>query len=144
MSEYLLKYFPYEDFIIYEIGAGNGTLALDILDCIQKEYPEVYDRTRYHIIEISSSLAQQQKKRLSQRHPCAKVTHKSIFRWNIREPAPCFLVAMEVIVSLTINVKSAITDPSGTGQLCSRRCEVRPTDATTVSRNSHDRQRRRI
>ena len=42
--------------------------------------------------------------RLSRRHPCAKVTHKSIFRWNVREPAPCFLVAMEVIVSLNTNV----------------------------------------
>lgn len=42
--------------------------------------------------------------RLSQRHPCAKVTHKSIFRWNVREPAPCFLIAMEVIVSVNTNV----------------------------------------
>ncbi|KAF8623210.1 hypothetical protein AX15_006448 [Amanita polypyramis BW_CC] len=97
VSEYLLKYFPYEDFIIYEIGAGNGTLASDILDCIREEYPDVYDRTRYHIIEISSSLARRQKQKLSQRHPCANVTNKSIFRWNIREPAPCFFVAMEVV-----------------------------------------------
>ncbi|KAK2463613.1 hypothetical protein APHAL10511_004364 [Amanita phalloides] len=97
VSEYLLKYFPYEDFIIYEIGAGNGTLASDMLDCIQEEYPDVYERTRYHIIEISSSLAQLQRRKLSGRHPCAKVTNRSIFRWNIREPAPCLLVAMEVI-----------------------------------------------
>jgi SAM-dependent MidA family methyltransferase len=99
VSEYLLKYFPYEDFIIYEIGAGNGSLARDILDCIQEDYPDVYDRTRYNIIEISGNLAQLQKQKLSQRHPCAKVTNKSIFRWNTREPAPCFFVAMEVVVS---------------------------------------------
>lgn len=94
-----MKYFPYEDFIIYEIGAGNGTLAMNILDLLQEEYPEVYDRTKYQIIEISQSLAQEQKTRLTRKHPCVKVEHKSIFHWEKREPAPCFLVAVEVIVS---------------------------------------------
>lgn len=98
MSEYLLKYFPYEDFTIYEIGAGNGTLAMDILNYIQSEYPDVYDRTRYNIIEISSSLVKLQKEKLLGVHPCVDVTHQSIFHWNTREPAPCYFIAMEVIV----------------------------------------------
>lgn len=98
VSEYLLKYFPYEDFNLYEIGAGNGTLAADILSFIQERYPEVYERTRYTIVEISESLAKQQRKKL-QEHSCVKIVHKSIFRWNIYEPAPCFVVALEVIVS---------------------------------------------
>jgi len=97
VSEYLLKYFPYEDCVIYEIGAGNGTLAMDILDYIQAEYPEVYDRTRYHIIEISGNLAELQRERLLQKHPCATVSHKSIFHWEKHEAAPCFFLAMEVI-----------------------------------------------
>jgi SAM-dependent MidA family methyltransferase len=95
-----LKYFPYEDFIIYEIGAGNGTLAMNILDLLQEDYPEVYHRTQYHIIEISESLVQEQKKKLNRKHPYVKVEHRSIFHWEKREPAPCFFVAMEVIVSL--------------------------------------------
>ena len=99
MSEYLLKYFPYEDFVIYEIGAGNGTLAQDILDYLQQDYPDVYERTRYNIIEISANLASLQKKKLCAAHPCVNVTNKSIFRWNTHEPAPCFFLAMEVIVS---------------------------------------------
>ena len=99
LSEYLLKYFPYEDFVIYEIGAGNGTLALDILDYIQDRYPEVYDRTQYKIIEISASLANLQREKLSSKHPCVKIHNQSIFRWSKREPAPCFFLAMEVIVS---------------------------------------------
>jgi len=98
----MLKYFPYEDFIIYEIGAGNGTLAMDILDFLRDEYPEVYDRTRYNIIEISNSLVKLQKKKLHKAHPCVKVTHKSIFHWNSREPAPCYFVAMEVVVSALV------------------------------------------
>lgn len=86
--------------MIYEIGAGNGTLAMDILDLLKEEYPDVYERTRYNIIEISGSLVKIQKKKLRKAHPCVKITHKSIFHWNITEPAPCFFVAMEVIVSL--------------------------------------------
>ncbi|KAF8217059.1 S-adenosyl-L-methionine-dependent methyltransferase [Mycena galopus ATCC 62051] len=97
VSEYLLKYFPYEDFVIYEIGAGNGTLAMNILDYLRSNHPDVYDRTRYHIIEISESLVALQRKKLAAYHPCVKVVHKSIFRWDKKEPAPCFIIAMEVI-----------------------------------------------
>ncbi|KAF5355337.1 hypothetical protein D9758_006079 [Tetrapyrgos nigripes] len=97
VAEYLLKYFPYEDFVIYEIGAGNGTLAQNILDFLRAEHPEVYDRTRYTIIEISGNLAKKQKLRLQKSHPSVQVVHKSIFHWAVREPAPCFFLAMEVI-----------------------------------------------
>lgn len=98
MSEYLLKYFPYEDFVIYEIGAGNGTLALDILDYIRDAYPQVYERTRYNIVEISGSLTKLQERKLKN-HPCATIVNKSIFRWDQREDSPCMFLAMEVIVS---------------------------------------------
>ncbi|CAE6413877.1 unnamed protein product [Rhizoctonia solani] len=98
ISEYLLKYFPYEDLVIYEIGAGNGTLAENILDFLQAEHPEVYERTRYRIIEISASLAAKQTDRLQRRHAGAvQVVHKSVFDWTEQEPAPCFFLAMEVI-----------------------------------------------
>ena len=100
MSEDLLKYFPYEDLVIYEIGAGNGTLAQDVLDYIQDEYPEVYDRTRYNIIEISGNLANLQREKLCSRHSCVNVTHKSVFHWESLEPAPCYFLAMEVVVSV--------------------------------------------
>ena len=98
VSEYLLKNFPYDDLVIYEIGAGNGTLAMDILDYIQSEYPEVYERTHYNIVEISHRLAKLQQELLVSRHSCVTVTPKSIFHWDQREPAPCFFLAMEVIV----------------------------------------------
>jgi SAM-dependent MidA family methyltransferase len=99
VSEYLLKYFPYEDFVIYEIGAGNGTLAMDILNYLQEAYPMVYERTRYNIIEISGSLVKLQKKKLLNAHPCVKINHQSIFHYNKREPSPCYFIAMEVVVS---------------------------------------------
>lgn len=114
VSEYLLKYFPYEDFIIYEIGAGNGTLAMDILNYIREEYPEVYERTRYNTVEISENLAQLQREKLCSVHPCANVVRKSIFHWDIHEPAPCFFVAMEVIVRISHH----FSDPHPDGHLC--------------------------
>ncbi|EIW79150.1 DUF185-domain-containing protein [Coniophora puteana RWD-64-598 SS2] len=97
VSEYLLKYFPYEDLVIYELGAGNGTLAEDILDFIRVQYPEVYERTRYTIIEISTSLARQQRRRLYNKHKSIQVINKSIFHWDKREESPCYVVAMEVV-----------------------------------------------
>ncbi|KAH7913871.1 DUF185-domain-containing protein [Hygrophoropsis aurantiaca] len=96
VSEYLLKYFPYEDFVIYEIGAGNGTLARNILDYIRLHYPDVYERTRYTIIEISAKLARAQRHRL-QDHSCVRVVNKSVFHWEERETNPCYFIAMEVI-----------------------------------------------
>ncbi|KAH9990919.1 S-adenosyl-L-methionine-dependent methyltransferase [Russula vinacea] len=86
LFKYLLKYFPYEDLVIYEIGAGNGTA-----------YPEVYERTHYNIVEISGRLAKLQEELLVPRHGCVRISHKSIFHWDQPEPAPCFFLAMEVI-----------------------------------------------
>ncbi|KAJ7117444.1 hypothetical protein C8R44DRAFT_924871 [Mycena epipterygia] len=56
---------------LFKIGAGNGTLAMSILDHLRTTHPEVYVRTQYHIIEINE---------------------------RVKEPAPYFIVAMEAIV----------------------------------------------
>ncbi|KIM56004.1 hypothetical protein SCLCIDRAFT_133540 [Scleroderma citrinum Foug A] len=100
VSEYLLKYFPYEDFKIYELGAGNGTLALNILDYLRTHFPEVYDRTLYTIIEISAPLACAQRERLRRAGHTKRtvnVHHRSIFAWTRTEPAPCYVLATEVV-----------------------------------------------
>jgi len=94
-----MKSFPYEDLVIFEIGAGNGTLAKDILDHIKREHPEVYERTRYHIVEISGRLAECQREKLSPHKAVVSVTHKSIFHWDQTVSSPCFFLSMEVIVS---------------------------------------------
>ena len=100
VSEYLLKYFPYEDFKIYELGAGNGTLALNILSHLREHYPEVYDRTVYTIIEISAPLANAQRTRLRRAghaQRTAHVEHRSVFSWTKTEHSPCFVLAAEVV-----------------------------------------------
>lgn len=102
MANYVMTTYPYHDLIIYEMGAGRGTLMLNILDYIRRSEPSVYDRTQFKIIEISSSLAQLQNKQLlstaENRGHASKVEiiNKSIFDWHERVPSPCFFLALEV------------------------------------------------
>ncbi|GAA5867971.1 hypothetical protein JCM3774_001551 [Rhodotorula dairenensis] len=63
VAQYKLDLFPYHDLIIYEIGAGNGTLMGDILDYLAAHEPDLYARTKYRIIEISERLQGMQKGR---------------------------------------------------------------------------------
>lgn len=94
--------FPYHDLIIYEMGAGRGTLMLNILDYIRAVEPEVYERTRYKVIEISTNLASVQASTLaataaSRGHASKiEIINKSIFDWRDPVPSPCFFLAFEV------------------------------------------------
>ncbi|KIW66824.1 hypothetical protein PV04_06118 [Phialophora macrospora] len=103
VTNYKMTLFPYHDLIIYEMGAGNGTLMRNILDYIYEHEPEVYSRTQFKIIEISSSLADLQLTSL-QRSPYAaehldhiQILHRSIFDWTEYVHSPCFFLALEVI-----------------------------------------------
>lgn len=96
VANYKLTLYPYHDLIIYELGAGNGTLMLNILDYLSQHHPEVYDRTQFRIIEISTPLSNLQS-RLHSSHPGKiHIINKSIFTWDTYVPSPCFFLAMEV------------------------------------------------
>lgn len=102
VANYKLTTYPYHDLIIYEMGAGRGTLMLNILDYIRAIDPAVYDRTKYKIIEISSQLANIQNSQLlsnaaSRGHANkVEIINKSIFDWDQPVPSPCFFLAFEV------------------------------------------------
>jgi hypothetical protein len=102
VANYKLSLYPYHDLVIYEMGAGNGTLMLDILDYIRYTDPEVYARTKFRIIEVSSALASLQMKKLqtdvaSKGHVGkVEIINKSIFDWDSYVSTPCFFLAMEV------------------------------------------------
>jgi hypothetical protein len=102
VANYKISQYPYHDLIIYEMGAGNGTLMLNILDYIRNHEPHVYDRTKFKIIEISSSLASLQSQQLmrtadSRGHASkVEIINKSIFEWDQIVPSPCYFLAMEV------------------------------------------------
>lgn len=84
------------------MGAGRGTLMLNILDYIRDVEPEVYEKTRYKIIEISSNLASVQQASLmanvdSRGHKGkVEIINRSIFDWRDPVPSPCFFLAFEV------------------------------------------------
>jgi len=102
VENYKLSHHPYHDLIIYEMGAGNGTLMLNILDYIQDFYPDIYDRTKFRIIEISSALATIQTSQLrrsasSRGHAQhVEIINRSIFDWGSYIPEPCYFLALEV------------------------------------------------
>jgi hypothetical protein len=50
---------------IYEIGGGCGTCALNVLDYFEQKAPEIYKRIRYTSVEISKSLAAEQRRTVS-------------------------------------------------------------------------------
>lgn len=102
VTNYKLSLYPYYDLLIYEMGAGNGTMMLNILDYIRREHPEVYQRTRFRIIEISSSLADLQSQQLKQtastrgHRDRVEIINRSIFDWDQYVSSPCFFLALEV------------------------------------------------
>ncbi|EAA63825.1 hypothetical protein AN1512.2 [Aspergillus nidulans FGSC A4] len=102
VSNYKLTLYPYHDLIIYEMGAGNGTMMINILDFIRDTDYEVYQRTKFRIIEISPALAGLQMKNLTDSLYAAghldhvEIINKSIFEWDTYVHSPCFFLALEV------------------------------------------------
>ena len=102
VTNYKLSNFPLHDLIIYELGAGNGTLMLNILDYIRDFEPEVYARTKFKVIEISSALASLQTSQLTNSASArghtdhVEIINRSIFAWDTFVPAPCYFLALEV------------------------------------------------
>lgn len=102
ISNYQRNFDPYDDLIIYEMGAGNGTLMLNILDYIRALHPKTYDQTKFKIIEVSSALASLQSAQLkrtasSRGHADhVEIINRSIFTWDTYVSAPCFFLALEV------------------------------------------------
>lgn len=96
--------YPYEDLIIYEMGGGNGTLMCNILNYIKTTEPDIYNRTQYKIIEITSQLALKQlslalKQKLVSRGldtTKLEIYNKSIFDWKQTVEEHCYFIALEV------------------------------------------------
>jgi hypothetical protein len=102
ITNYKMTLYPYHDLIIYEMGAGNGTLMRNILDYIRDNDPEVYARTQFRVVEISPQLLSMQKTALSSHSDPDHLEHvelinKSIFDWDTTVSKPCFFLALEVI-----------------------------------------------
>ncbi|KAJ1907265.1 hypothetical protein IWQ60_011898 [Tieghemiomyces parasiticus] len=102
VTEYKLHHYPEDDLIIYEMGAGNGTLMTNIMNYLRDFEPQVYERTRYNIIEISPQLAERQASHPALRagaahHRGVHFINRSVLDWDTVVPQPCFFLAMEVL-----------------------------------------------
>jgi hypothetical protein len=75
---------------------------LNILDFIRDEHPQVYERTKYKIIEISSQLATLQQQGLGYsayargHSDKVEIINRSIFEWDQYVSSPCYFLALEV------------------------------------------------
>ncbi len=75
VAEFIGRYaaeFSSDALQLVEMGGGNGTLAVDILDHLQEYFPRLYRRVIYSIVEALPRLAQRQREKL-QHHPSARV-----------------------------------------------------------------------
>lgn len=77
-------------------------MMLNILDFIRDTDYEVYQRTKYKIIEISPALADLQTKNLMDtlnakgHRDRVEIINRSIFDWDTYVHSPCFFLALEV------------------------------------------------
>lgn len=90
--------------VIYEIGPGNGTLAANILKTLKDDFPQIYERTEYNLIEISQHLREKQKAKLVPlykdhvRFPDISILESS--DQDQIDMRPCWIVGMEVLDNL--------------------------------------------
>jgi hypothetical protein len=88
---------------LFEIGGGNGTNALHVLDYLQLQAPDTYDAiAKYHLVEISQVLADKQRQVLSASSHANKVEvhHQDFLLWNSTVSEPCVVIALEVLDNL--------------------------------------------
>ena len=76
-----------ETFQIVEQGAGEGHLALDILDALAEESPELYSCLTYTLVEVSQDNRQRQAKNLAAH--AEKIVWSGEDDWSIK--SGCFL-----------------------------------------------------
>lgn len=88
-----------ETFQIVEQGAGEGHLALDILDALAEESPGLYARLAYTLVEASQDSRQRQSKNLVAH--ADKVTWSSEDDWSIT--SGCF-VSNELVDAFPVHV----------------------------------------
>ncbi|KAJ9119436.1 hypothetical protein QFC24_005669 [Naganishia onofrii] len=123
LSHYKLHHYPHTDLRIYEIGAGNGSLMVDVLSFLRDEHPEVFERTRYEVVEISAALAERQKQQAEQAgftvdlvrpgqkrssssaskstadRAQVRISNVDFFDWSGSSKESCYFIALEVFVS---------------------------------------------
>ncbi len=108
IARYILKECERENHTsvnIVEVGGGNGTNANHILDMFRGSAPDLYQKMKYTLVEISSAMAERQKNQVESNHGKERVDviNQDILTWkpgpSIRE-RPTFVIMLEVLDNL--------------------------------------------
>ncbi|HET9496031.1 MAG TPA: SAM-dependent methyltransferase [Chloroflexia bacterium] len=86
---------------VVEHGPGLGTLARDLLDRVQRDSPELYERIRYTLVDVSPALVAAQRERLLP-------AHEGAVEWLSAEEFPHGMegavIANEVVDAFPVHV----------------------------------------
>ncbi|KUG02288.1 hypothetical protein AM587_10015433 [Phytophthora nicotianae] len=105
LARYMLNSpFFRQELEVYEIGGGSGSNALHILNYLKEQAPDVYDKTKYTLIEISPVMAERQRQRVAAVHPkqCTVINQDILTFADTHAPVSsrCFFLALEVLDNL--------------------------------------------
>lgn len=84
-------------FALTEVGGGNGSCAIGILDFLRDNYPELYKHTRYEIIDVSKPFHEMQKKVLVNHASKVKLVNQNFFEYSRSSPAHGFFIGLEIL-----------------------------------------------
>lgn len=89
-------------FRLCEIGGGNATCCVGILDYLKSNHPDLYENTRYISVDVSPVFLQRQKENVVSRGHGEKVTfvNKSIFDFNDESQDYGFVICLELLDNL--------------------------------------------
>jgi SAM-dependent MidA family methyltransferase len=90
---------PGHDFDLVEAGAGNGRLSADILRAAHRDHPDLYNRTRLHLVERSAAA------RAAQSSALAEVADRLSSSSSVELPASFegVLLANELLDALPVH-----------------------------------------
>lgn len=87
-------------FVVTEVGGGNGSCAVGILDYLRDNYPGLYENTIYEIIDVSRPFHEMQKKVLAHHGQHAKLINQNIFEYKGASKAHGFFIGLEILDNL--------------------------------------------
>jgi SAM-dependent MidA family methyltransferase len=88
-----------DTFQVVEQGAGEGHLALDILDALAAEFPELYPRVSYTLVEVSPASRARQARTLEAH--AARIQWRAADQWTLA--SGCFL-SNELVDAFPVHV----------------------------------------
>lgn len=85
-----------------EIGAGNGTCAKGVLDFIRANYPSLYARVDYTIVDVSKAFVARQRQNLREHAAVGKIQilNQSVFEYLEQDSQPGFIIGLEILDNL--------------------------------------------